>query len=258
MGELAFMVGAATGIGEATVRQLAAEGVKIALCDVNKAAGEALAQEVGGAYLHCDVRSYDSVVNAVTACVEQFGVPDFAHLNAGLMTVPKDDPFLALEDVTLEQYRNIMSVNVDGVFHGLKALIPLMRPKSGTITVTASVVAFEPVPIDPLYVATKHALVGLVRSVAQANEGSGLRVNAICPGVVDTPLLPPPFRDPSTTMPAEVMAREDVYLLRKGANGEVRVKNSADQHSFVMPMIDIMKGALENSLNRSGFGTPAS
>ncbi len=235
---VALITGAATGIGAASARLLAAQGVRVAVCDVNAEAGTALAAEIDGMFLPCDVTDFAAVEAAVAACEADLGVPDYAHLNAGIMTVPTGDTFLAIEDVSAEQYRRIVGVNLDGVFHGVKCLLPKMRGKGGAITITASIAAFGMLPIDPMYSATKHALVGFARSVAEANAGGNVRVNVICPGVVDTAIVPDAFRDPATIMPPEELAAEVVDLLRQGANGEVRAKVTG-RPAFVVAPIDV-------------------
>ena len=223
--EIALVTGAASGIGAAVSRRLAEAGVGVALCDVNAQAGQALAEEIGGKFIACDVRDYEGVVAAVDACVATLGVPDYAHLNAGIMTVPANDPYLAIEDVSLEQYRRIQGINIDGVFFGLKALLPHMRAKGGAVTITASIAGLTSVGVDPLYALSKYAMIGLGRSVAEANRGTNIRVNVICPGVVDTAIIPDDFRAPQFhVMQPEVMAAEIVDLLFQGENGEVRVK----------------------------------
>jgi len=237
--KIALVTGAATGIGAAVTRKLAAAGAKVAVCDINADDGQALADEVGGVFIPCNVADYGSVETAVATCIEQLGVPDMAHLNAGVMTVPNDAPFLAIEDVSLEQYKRITGVNVDGVFHGLKALLPTMRDQGGCITVTASIAGLSPLEIDPLYGLSKHAMIGLVRSVAAANEGSNIRINAICPGAVDTQIVPKALHAAGIEgLPTEVMAAEIVDLLQNGANGETRVKMS-DAPAFVVDAIDL-------------------
>ncbi len=265
---IALVTGAASGIGAEVARQLSAAGARVALCDVNETAGAALAAELGGEFIACDVSRFEAVEalslpqpgeppkprkhpasrravsicsmkEAVEACIERLGVPDYAHLNAGIMTVPTNDAFLAIEAVSVEQYRRILSVNLDGVFHGVKALLPLMREKGGAITITASVAGFGSLAVDPLYSATKHALIGLGRSVAAANEGGSLRINVICPGVVDTAIVPDSFRGPEFgVMPPSMMAAEVVDLLTNGTNGEVRVKLK-DRPGFAVAPVDL-------------------
>ena len=159
---------------------------------------------------------------------------------AGIMTVPTGDLYLAIEDVTEAQYRKIVGVNLDGVFHGMKTVLPLMREKGGTITITASIAGLSVVPVDPMYTATKYALIGFGRAVAAANEGSNLRINVICPGVTDTAIVPDDYKKPEFgMMPVELMAAEVVDLLMNGSNGEVRVKNAADKPSFAVGLPDL-------------------
>ncbi len=238
--KIALVTGASTGIGAAVCTALAELGMSVAVCDINQADGEALAARLGGAFIECDVTSLTSMQKAVGRCVETFGVPDYVHLNAGIMTVPTGDPYLAIEDVTEAQYRKIVGVNLDGVFHGMKTALPLMRDKGGTITITASTAGLSVVPVDPMYTATKYALIGFGRAVAAANEGSNLRINVICPGVTDTAIVPDDYKKPEYgMMPVELMAAEVVDLLRNGSNGEVRVKNAADKPSFAVGLPDL-------------------
>ena len=126
-------------------------------------------------------------------------------------------------------------MNLDGVFHGTKSLLPKMRDAGGAITITASIAGLSAVPVDPMYTATKYALVGFGRAVAAANEGSSVRVNVICPGVTDTQIVPDDYKTPEfNMMPAQVMAAEVIDLLQNGANGEVRAKVVEDQPGFVV------------------------
>lgn len=239
-GKIALVTGAATGIGAAVATLLAKQGIRVAICDVNQTAGQALATSLDGQFIQCDVKSLESVQAAVKTCEENLGVPDYVHLNAGIMTVPTGDPYLAIEDVNEAQYKNIVGVNLDGVFHGMKSVLPLMRHKGGAITITASTAGLTQVPVDPMYTATKYALVGFGRSVAAANEGSNIRINVICPGVVDTAIVPDDYRKPEyNVMPPEVMAAEVVDLLTNGANGEVRVKAEQARPAFTVEPLDL-------------------
>ena len=237
---IALITGAATGIGAAVATQLASQGVRVVLCDVNEAAGIPLAEALGGLFVECDVTRLDSVARAVARCEQEWGVPTYAHLNAGIMTVPAGDAYLALEDLSQAQYRGIVGVNLDGVFHGLKALLPSMRRAGGCITLTASTAGLSAVPVDPMYTATKYAVIGLGRAVAGANAESSVRINVMCPGVTDTAIVPEDFRKPEYgVMPADMMAMEIVDLLMHGKNGEVRVKNAADKPAFAVRPPDL-------------------
>lgn len=240
MSQIALITGGATGIGAEVARQLADGGAKVAICDINAAGGEALANETGGVFIPCDVTSLASVQQAVASCIEQLGVPDFAHLNAGIMTVPTNAPYLAIEDVSEAQYRKIVGVNLDGVFHGVKALLPKMREKGGGITITASTAGLSVVPVDPMYTATKYALVGFGRAVAAANADGNIRINVICPGVTDTQIVPDDYRGPEFgVMPTSVMAAEIVDLLKHAPNGEIRVKNRVEIPAFTVEPPDL-------------------
>ena len=232
--KIALITGAATGIGAQVARMLAARDIRVAICDVNADAGQALAKEIGGLFLPCDVTRLSSMTSAANNCIKALGVPDFVHLNAGIMTVPTGAPFLAIEDVSLDQYRRIVGVNLDGVFHGVKVLLPKMRKKGGAITITASIAGLGVLPIDPMYAATKYALIGFGRAVASANANTNMRINVICPGVVDTGIVPDAFKSPDIMAP-ETMAAEVVDLLHNGPNGEIRVRIAQRPAFAVVP-----------------------
>ena len=238
--QIAFVTGAATGIGAAVCKNLANQGIRVAVSDINKTDGEALAKELNGEFIECDVTNLASVKHAANVCAQRLGIPDYVHLNAGIMTVPTGEPFLAIEDVTEAQYQKIVGVNLNGVYHGMKTVLPLMRAKGGTVTITASTAGLSVVPVDPMYTATKYALIGLGRAVAAANEGSNIRINVICPGVTDTQIVPDDYRKPEfNVMSVGIMAAEIVDLLLNGANGEVRVKNAADKPGFTIGLPEL-------------------
>jgi NAD(P)-dependent dehydrogenase (short-subunit alcohol dehydrogenase family) len=223
------------GIDE-VVRQLAAAGARPVLFDVDEPAGRALAAELGARFFRCNVASRDDWSRAVTGCVDAVGIPDYAHLNAGIMSVPANQPFLAIEDLPLEDYRRIVGVNVDGVVFGLQTLLPLMRERGGAICVTASLAGLVPLPFDPMYAATKHALIGLVRSIAAASADARFRINAICPGGVDTAIVPVALRSQGMEMMSPVsLAREVLDLLEHGESGEIRLRQSEDAPAIAVP-----------------------
>ena len=137
---------------------------------------------------------------------------DAAFLNAGVVTGEPD--VAAMAD---EQYRRIMRVNVDGVVLGVRELAARLMPDGGSIVATASLAGLVGAPLDPVYAATKHAVVGFVRSVAPQLEARGIRINALCPAFTDTPLveqeirgaLPAPLIDPSFVAEAALRALHD-------------------------------------------------
>jgi NAD(P)-dependent dehydrogenase (short-subunit alcohol dehydrogenase family) len=185
-GKVAVVTGGASGIGRAAARRLAEEGATVVVADIDAAGARKVADEVGGSAAALDVGDpahWRRVVGELTASGD--GGVDIAFLNAGIVT--GED---RIGDLSDEAYRRIMAVNVDGVVFGVRALVPLIaRRGGGAIVATSSlagVIAFAP---DPIYTLTKHAVVGLVRSLAPQLERDGITINAVCPGLTDTPLL---------------------------------------------------------------------
>lgn len=156
------MTGGASGIGAAIVERLETDGYEVQALDL--ATG-------------FDVRE--------PARWESIGPVEVACLNAGVVTGAGD--LAALDD---ETYRRTLGVNVDGVVFGVRALAGAME-SGGRIVVTASLAGLVPLESDPVYALTKHAVIGFVRSVAPQLERRGIRINAVCPGIVDTPLIEP-------------------------------------------------------------------
>jgi NAD(P)-dependent dehydrogenase (short-subunit alcohol dehydrogenase family) len=156
----ALVTGGASGIGAAIVALLRAERAEVSVLDLS-----------GG---------FD--VSDPTAW-EEVGPVELACLNAGVVTGEGD--VAALTDM---QYRRILGANVDGVVLGTRRLSRVMQP-GGAIVATASLAGLMPAPEDPIYTLTKHAVVGFVRSVAPQLEARGIRINAVAPGFVDTPMI---------------------------------------------------------------------
>ncbi|EOD66365.1 SDR family NAD(P)-dependent oxidoreductase, partial [Amycolatopsis vancoresmycina] len=158
---------------------------RVVIADRDPAAGEAVAAEVGGLFVRADVGVPADNTRAVDATVEAFGRLDNVVLNAG---VPGR---CGLADFTVERYRDTLRTNLDGVVYGLHAcLAPLRRQRHGSIVVMASIAGLSGSP-DLFYATSKHALVGLARSAAPALAAAGIRLNALCPGLADTPALAP-------------------------------------------------------------------
>lgn len=184
-GKVALVTGGASGIGRATAHRLAAAGAAVAVADMADEGGASAAREVGGTFVHLDVGEPEQWAAAVSSIEETLGGLDVAFLNAGVATGEPD-----VTRVRDDQYRRIMGANVDGVVFGVRAVVPaLERRGGGAIVATASlagIIAYSP---DPVYAATKHAVVGLVRALAPQLAARGITINALCPGLVDTPLL---------------------------------------------------------------------
>lgn len=182
-GRTALITGGASGIGLATARRFAAEGADVVIADITVDAGQRAADEVGGRFRKLDVSdrtSWEAFLNDEPTI-------DVAHLNAGVVT----GTFEGFDSLTDEQYRRIMGVNVDGVVNGFRVLPAVMAERGGSIVVTASIAGIIPFPQDPIYTMTKHAVLGLARSLAPLMAPIGILVNAVCPGITETPLLGP-------------------------------------------------------------------
>jgi len=183
--QVALITGGASGIGAAVARRLAARGAAVVVADVDREQGAAVAAEIDGAFVPCDVRDLDENRAAVAAAVERFGGLDVAFLNAGISTGTTPGG-----DFDLERYRRAIAVNLDGVVFGVVAALPALRERGGgDIVATASLAGLTGVPFDPVYCANKHAVVGLVRALGPAHEGEGIRVNAVCPGFAETRII---------------------------------------------------------------------
>jgi NAD(P)-dependent dehydrogenase (short-subunit alcohol dehydrogenase family) len=182
--KVALVTGGSNGIGAAVVRRLAAGGARVVIADVDEAAGHALAEDVHGTFVRCDVRSLDDNRAAVAAAVEAYGGLDLAHLNAGVATG------CGIENLDVELYRRAMGINLDGVVYGVHAVVPALHARGGgTIVITASMAGLLPVPFDPLYAANKHAVVGLARSLGPFYANNAIKVQALCPSFADTAIL---------------------------------------------------------------------
>jgi len=186
-GKVALITGAASGIGRATAEAFAREGARVLVCDVDEAGGEAAARTIGagGRFQRCDVTLEAEVAAAVRRAVDVWGRLDCAVNNAGITGGPG-----AIPDLDLERWNRTLAVNLTGVFLCLKHEIPVMREQGGGAIVNmASGAGLVGVPGLPHYCASKHGVLGLTKTAALENAKTGVRVNAICPGSTDTPLL---------------------------------------------------------------------
>jgi NAD(P)-dependent dehydrogenase (short-subunit alcohol dehydrogenase family) len=180
-----LVTGGANGLGAAMVRRFTADGHRVAVADLDSAAGEALAQATGSLFVRTDVTVLADNQAAVRQAAGAFGGLDAVCLNAG---VPGGTTTGA--DFDPDRYRRAMQVNLDGFVYGANAAMPYLRERGGAILITSSLAGL--MPFSDLYYATaKHALIGLTRSLAQLLEPDHVTVNALCPGFADTRLIAP-------------------------------------------------------------------
>ncbi|MFD9242435.1 SDR family NAD(P)-dependent oxidoreductase [Streptomyces sp. NPDC059556] len=215
-GRVVLVTGAARGQGEQEARLFAAQGARVVLADVLDDAGAALAEELGGeraVYVRLDVTREDDWTAAVALAKERFGKIDGLVNNAGILR------FHELLATPLEEFQAIVSVNQTGCFLGIRAVAPeIAAAGGGTIVNTASYTGLTGMAGVGAYAASKHAVLGLTRVAALELAAKGIRVNAVCPGAIDTPMSNPEGVDPAAT--AELYRRL-VPLGRIGRPDEV-------------------------------------
>lgn len=188
--KIAIVTGAASGIGLAIARRYVAEGAIVAIADLKEDAAQAAAAELskqgpGKAIgIAMDVTNEEQVNDGVAKVVQQFGGVDILVSNAGIQIVHR------IEDFPFAEWKKLISIHLDGAFLTAKACLPHMyKKKSGSIIFMGSVHSKEASPLKSAYVAAKHGILGLARTLAKEGGPYGVRSNVICPGFVRTPLV---------------------------------------------------------------------
>jgi NAD(P)-dependent dehydrogenase (short-subunit alcohol dehydrogenase family) len=189
-GRVGLVTGAGSGIGAGTAKRFAAAGATVALIDIDEIAGEAVLAEIedaGGTarFFHCDVTDAVQVESTIDGIVGAFDHLDFAFNNAGIT-----GPMCPTADVTIDAWKQVIDLDLSGVFYCMKYEIPhMIAGGGGAIVNTSSDAGLHSIPTIAPYVAAKHAVVGLTKATAQEYAAFGVRVNCICPGVTDTPMM---------------------------------------------------------------------
>jgi NAD(P)-dependent dehydrogenase (short-subunit alcohol dehydrogenase family) len=220
----ALVTGGRSGIGAAIVARLEAEGTEVHVLDL------------ADGFDVTDPAAWDEAPTVELAC-----------LNAGVLGPPGD-----VGDLDVDAYRRVVAVNVDGVVLGTRAVARTMAP-GGAIVATASLAGLTAVESDPVYALTKHAVVGFVRSVAPSLAARGIRLNAVCPGVVDTPMTDP-IRDRLQAAGFPLLRPEDVAatVLHAAADDEVGqawvVQPGREPLRFRFPGVPGPRGAGEGTV----------
>ena len=195
-GTSAIVTGGASGIGEASARQLAARGAKVVIADLNDERGNAVADELGGAFCHVDVTNVDEVIAAVETAKEMGplrAVVNSAGIGAASRTIGKDGSYDSA--FNLDYWRKVIDINLTGTFNviwlaatAMGQTEPLESGERGSIVNMASVAAFDGQIGQAAYSASKGGVVGMTLPIARDLAVVGIRVNTIAPGLIDTPI----------------------------------------------------------------------
>ena len=241
----AIVTGGVGGIGLATTRRFAAEGARVVVVDLDDDRGQQAAAEVDGLYVRCDVTDREQVEAMVARAHSTYGSVDVAFNNAGI-SPPEDDSIL---DTGLDAWRRVQEVNLTSVFLCCKAVLPYMREQGrGSIINTASFVAVMGAATSQIsYTASKGGVLAMSRELGVQFAREGIRVNALCPGPVDTPLLRELFaKDP------ERAARRLVHIPMGRFADATEIANAvlflaSDESSFVTASTFLVDGGISGA-----------
>lgn len=188
-GKVAVVTGGAMGIGEASARKLGSAGASVGILDANESAGSKTANDIrksGAAceFFHCDMSNAGQVERAIGGAVAKYGSIDIVVSNAGIQAY---GDVISTSEADWDQ---LLAINLKGCFLVSKFAVPhMLKRGGGAIVVIGSVQSFTAIQNSVAYVTSKHALLGLARAMALDYAKNGIRVNCICPGAIDTPML---------------------------------------------------------------------
>ncbi|WP_062356759.1 SDR family NAD(P)-dependent oxidoreductase [Herbidospora yilanensis] len=217
-GQVAFVTGAGSGMGLATARAFAESGAAVALTDIDETALNAAAKDLADAGHHvlaigCDVSDENGVAAAVDRTVATFGRLDMAYNNAGIQIPPSD-----AADEPVEVFDRVNAINLRGVWASMKHELRHMRAQgSGAIVNCSSLGGLVGIPGRASYHASKHGVIGLTTSAALEYAPRGVRINAVCPGTIDTPMV------------TDMIAKGELDLAEAEANQPVNRLGTAEE-----------------------------
>jgi len=245
-GKVALVTGGSSGIGRATCVRFAQEGATVVLAARRVAEGEQTAQlvrEAGGdaCFVRADVAQSADVQALVTTCLERYGRLDYACNNAGI-----EGTIVPLVEYSEAQWDMIMGINLKGTWLCMKAEIPPMRTQGGgAIVNVASVAGLIGFPGLGPYVATKHGMIGLTKTAAMEHAQDHIRVNVVCPGLIDTAMADRFTGGPQTDVEQFIMSLKP--MRRRGTSAEVAesiVWLCSDAASYVTGHSMVVDGGL--------------
>jgi NAD(P)-dependent dehydrogenase (short-subunit alcohol dehydrogenase family) len=246
-GKRALITGAGRGLGLAIATLFAERGARVALADIDADAVQQAAAGIGGEAisLHCDVTKPDDVQRAIADVVQAFGGLDVMVNNAGI-EIGKPLP-----EISDQEFAQLMAVNVNGVFYGIKYAVPALAQTQGCIINMSSVAGLDGVPLLGAYCASKAAVIRLTQTAAIELRAAGIRVNAICPSFIQTEMvdrLVAPFEAATGANFDDLAAQAQGRLGTPEEVAEMAAFLASDQASFVNGSYYILDNALTASV----------